>query len=194
MDKGLELRRKLFHIGFGLVIVILLYLNLLNLARLIIVLAIGFVVSLVSKYKKIPIINWFLEKHCRENEITPGAGPLTFVLGVLLVLILFDKEIALASILILTLGDSLNAIIYAIYQGHDQETQKLAFGIGLIITILICSLAARFFVSTGLAFLGSIAGITLELLGSRYKIIRIEDNILIPLVSGIVIYLVPILL
>mgnify|MGYP001611266033 CR=1 FL=1 len=101
----LELRRQIFHALLGLVLVILLNFDLINIKILIFILIIGLVISFLSNKYKIPVIKWFLEKFDREINIK-GQGVLTYFIGVIVALLLFEKNIALASIIVLALGDS----------------------------------------------------------------------------------------
>src|SRR3989338_7053710 len=103
--KKSELVRKILHIIIGVIVVALIYYNILNPMIIFWLLVFGIVCSLLCKRFNVPVLSWVLKKCDRKENIDsfPGKGAIFFAAGVLLALQLFRRDIALASIMILSL-------------------------------------------------------------------------------------------
>lgn len=112
LDK--EIQRKAFHLGFGMIFAALIYFELASWITFLIILVIGSGLMIYIKHSKknVPGISELIDKIGRKNEF-PGLGTITFVFGTLISVILFPKDIAAASIMILAVGDSASSIIGA---------------------------------------------------------------------------------
>lgn len=184
-----ELRRQLFHLFFGLAIMLLLIWDVLDARLLFFMLLIGGTLSLLSLKVRLPIISWFLERFERKRELKkfPGKGVIFFVMGSLLVLKLFPKNIALAAIAILALGDSASHIIGVLGKvKYFNRTRNIE---GILVGILVGFIGAMVFVGPIPAFFASLIAIGIEGLEVKIGEKLIDDNILVPLVAGTVIYL-----
>ncbi|MBI4149962.1 hypothetical protein HY488_01005, partial [Candidatus Woesearchaeota archaeon] len=164
MITSIELKRQLFHIVFGLALVALLHYNLINAYILLALAAVGLVISYFSKHHHIPYISWFLH-HCERAEdmkTFPGRGVIYYLLGCLLALVFFEKDTALAGMMILALGDSVSHIVGRFYGGvkHPLNGKKLLEG--WIAGILAGFLGALLFVHWGEALLASFIAMTVE--------------------------------
>ena len=95
MVDNFELRRQIFHIFLGTSIVLLLFFEIFNAKILFMLLLVCSLLSFMSKEAKIPGINWFLKKFEREEVLKkfPGRGAIFFIVGCLLVVKLFDRDI-----------------------------------------------------------------------------------------------------
>ena len=184
MDKNIELRRQIFHLAVGIVLVYLLYEDLLDIWLLFAVLIIGFVISLASKKYKLFVINWLLKNFDRKDETLPGYGALTYILGSILVLGLFSKGIALASIMILAFGDSFSHL--GRFGRIKNPFSKTKFLEGTILGIIAGTLGAKLFVSWEAAFFGSLIAMSVEGLELAIFKKKIDDNLLIPVVAGLI--------
>ena len=109
----LEVKRKSFHILAGIIIVLLLHFEILDLIALFILLGIAIVISIIAKFYPTSFFKWFLEHLDREKDINrfPGRGSITFLIGIILALLLFEKDIALAAILIMVIGDAVSPLV-----------------------------------------------------------------------------------
>ena len=172
----------------GVVLVILLRFNFIGVKELVIILIIGLALSLISTKHKIPFISYFLTKFDRKDSL-PGKGALTYILGALIVVILFQKypHIAQASILILAFGDSISLLVGK-YHGKIKIPLTVKNIEGIIAGILAATFAASFFVSLIPAFIASTAAMIIE----AYDF-PLNDNITIPLVASTIIWLITIL-
>ncbi len=183
---GREIKRNLFHMALGLSLVILLYLGLIDVWMLAGATAAGFVLSLVHRRKKVPVIDWFIRvfERDKERETFPGRGAFFMLFGATLAVALFPEDIALASVTILAVGDSLSPII-SMKLGrfrHPLNREKVldASALGFFVAFL----CGTYFVSLAEAFIASYISMFVES-ADYIKGRRIEDNITIPLISGL---------
>ncbi|MFH1182205.1 MAG: diacylglycerol/polyprenol kinase family protein [Candidatus Woesearchaeota archaeon] len=186
-DNSLELRRQTFHMGLGMLFVLLISLGF-DWRFFLALIIVGAILSYVSARRKIPVIAWFLEKFERKNS-WPGKGALFFAIGTFLALVLFPRDIALASILILTFGDSL-AHLFGRFFGkvkHPLNTYKMIEG--TIIGFLAGGIAAAVFVPWQQAMAASAVAMFVEGIDLRFRRNAVDDNIVVPLVAGVVIWL-----
>jgi dolichol kinase len=174
-----ELRRKLFHLFFGLFLIsILFYSGRINLIIFLSVfLFIGCIMILVEqKGWKIPIADWLEETFERKNAKFPGYGAFWYVAGALLLAIFLGNanEIA-ASIVALAAGDSA-ATIFGILGPHPLPYNRRKTWEGSL-AFFIFSLPACLFVGwIGIA-LAAIATIVESLATPA------DDNLLIPVAT-----------
>src|SRR3989344_2160959 len=97
-----ELGRKFLHIMIGIAALLLIVFNIINSLAIFIILIICIILSLLSLKFKTPIVSFFLdnfERSADKNRLQ-GRGYLFAVAGSLLALQLFERNIALASIII----------------------------------------------------------------------------------------------
>ena len=143
-----EVRRQIFHFFLGMLIILLLIWDVLDLRSMAVICLAGFILALVSKRWKLPIIQEFLETFERKEAMKtlPGKGALFFFLGCTVSLALFPKPIALAGIAILTFGDSVSHIVGSYFGAmcHPLNSKKLFEG--SIAGTFAAFVAALFFV------------------------------------------------
>jgi len=184
----LEIRRQLAHIALGTSIVLLLFFGIINALVLAAVFLIGALLSFTSKYKKVPVVHNLLTFFDREKDITtfPGKGAIFYILGSFLAVLLFPEDIAMASIMILALGDSVSRLVgpYG-YLKHPFHSEK--FLEGIIAGALAAFFGALFFVPWTHALAASIIAMLIEGIDIKIRGFKIDDNLTIPLVSGLVI-------
>jgi len=187
MFTKLEIKRQLVHILLGITLVILLNFNLINSTVIFVIFIIGLALSLSSRKLHIPIIYGFLKIFDRKEDLEsfPGKGAIFYFLGAFLVVFIFPKNIALASIMILALGDSVSRLVgpYG-YLKHPFHNEK--FFEGVIVGSIFGFLGALIFVSWILALAGSLISMLLEGIDLRIKGFKIDDNLLIPLIASVV--------
>lgn len=181
-----ELRRQIGHLLTGMTIALLIKYHLLTQEILLGILIVGGLLSVASRKHKIPIIYQILRFFERPNEIKrfPGKGSFFLVLGSFLSVLLFPKDIALAAIAIMAVGDAVTTIIgtYFGYVKNPLNPQKHLEG--TFVAIILSTLAAFTFVSFEKAFLASVTGMLIESFTVRFLDKAIDDNVLIPLVAG----------
>ncbi len=184
----LELRRQIAHMATGTILIILLKMNYINMWSLLTVLIAGGFVSLLIKYVDMPFVDPVLGYFDRRHDIKkfPGKGAFYFILGCTLSLFLFDYPIAIASIAIMTYGDAITTLT-GTYFGHIKNPLNQNKHLeGTLLAIMVSTIAAFGFVSFPKAFLGSVAGMVFESFTIRFVNRIIDDNVIIPVVAGIV--------
>jgi len=184
----LEIKRQLVHAFLGISIVILLYFDLINAAILFAIFILGLMLSFLSKKTHIPMVYSLLKTFDREKDLKqfPGKGAVFYVLGAFLVVLVFPEDAAMASIMILALGDSVSRLVgpYG-YLKHPFHNEK--FFEGAIGGAIAAFLGALFFVSWLPALIASSASMLLEGLDLRIKNFKIDDNLMIPIVAATII-------
>jgi len=188
---NLEIKRGIFHMLVGIsIIMIILFLPFPNYI-LFTILLVGILLSFLSTKYKLPLIHnslCLLERKCNKN--LPGKGVLFFFAGALLSIQLFDMQIALASIIILTFSDPVSHFIGKNFGKISSSLNRKKKVEGTIAGILFGTFFASFFVPLWLAFIGSLFGMIAELMGMRMAEQEIDDNIIIPLVAGTIMHLI----
>jgi len=183
----LEIKRQALHIFLGITIVLLFNFDLINTTFLFILFIIGLILSLSSKKFHIPIIHNFLKIFDRKKDLEdfPGKGAVFYILGSFIVTVVFPKDIALASIMILALGDSVSRLIgpYG-YLKHPFHNTK--FFEGAIAGAISGFFGALFFVSWPQALIASSATMFIEGFDLRIKNFKIDDNLLIPITAAVI--------
>ena len=189
----MEMRRQLFHATVGIAIVALIYLDVLKWWGLLAILAVGSVLILLSRKYRIPIVYWFLERFERQEvmEIFPGKGSFFFVLGAFVVVLIFDKSIAMASIIICALGDSMSHLVGARMGRVKHPFSNTKFIEGHIVGAIIGALGAMLFVSPLTALVAASIAMFVEGIDIKFRMKWIlDDNLIVPLTAGIVMFLI----
>lgn len=192
-NKKLEIKRKIFHVIGGLLLILFIYLNILNKNILAIILVFTLIASFLFKKYKLPIISLFLEHFERDinKKNFPARGVFTFFTGALLLLILFEKNIALASLAILTIGDAVSSVSSLYFK--KKKNRKTVYG--TILAMVFSFLGALIFVDYKLALPAAVIGMLVESVELKiYRDIVIDDNITVPLVSGFVMQIIKFML
>jgi dolichol kinase len=193
----LEVRRQFVHIIVGVLIVALYHFSFITKWHMFYILIGGISISLASKKYRIPLfaqgLDWFERDDIRK--IFPGKGVVFFFAGALLTMELFAKDIALAAIIILALGDSISHIV-----GRKIGTIKNIFNAnslklmeGTFAGILCGFFGALLFVHPVLAAAGAFCAMIAELIEMRFFGRMLDDNLLIPLVAGTVMHVIRLL-
>ena len=188
---NLEVKRKIGHIGTGLFIVTTYYYGILTQKYLFFLLILFCILSLGSLNFKIPVADFLLRNFERGKYIKrfPFKGMIFFLGGCLLVIKIFPKDIALASIMILTFGDSVSYLV-----GTFLGKTKLIFNRmkkleGILAGMLFAFLGSIIFVGFIEGFFASLFAMIVEGAGFKIGVSDIDDNFIVPLVAGTVIYL-----
>ena len=115
----------------------------------------------------------------------PGKGSFFLVLGALLAVVLFPKDIALAAISIMAVGDAITTIIGTYFGKIKNPFNPRKHLEGTVLAIVVSTLAAFFFVDFQKAFVGSFIGMIFESMTGRYISQILDDNLIITLIAGI---------
>jgi len=188
MMSQLEIRRRLFHLINGFLFVGLIYYDIVTWFVAFLLFLGTLVLGLVVKKWKFPFLFWFFKTFDRPKDFEklPGKGSVYYMAGITLSLYLFPKDVAIASILILAIGDSMAAIIgqYGDIQNPFNPRKYIEGSIG---GAILAGLAAALFVAPLEAFLAAIIAMAAEGVDWRLGVNQLDDNIIMPLVAGLVI-------
>ncbi|PIZ51027.1 hypothetical protein COY27_05235 [Candidatus Woesearchaeota archaeon CG_4_10_14_0_2_um_filter_33_13] len=189
-----EVGRQVIHALVGILLAGLYYYDILSALAVFLGVIIGILISFISKRtENLPIFSWFLKNYERQEDRKnfPGKGLIYYFVGVLLAIELFDKDIAIASILILALGDSVSHLYGArfgkiknILNGDGKKLLE-----GTLAGTMAGALAAVLFVPIPEAVIGSFAAMMFEVVKIDFNDKTLNDNIIVPLVAGTVMYL-----
>ena len=188
-DPYKEIKRQLFHLFMGLFIVsmILLFSKLAVSLAMVIVLIVGGILSLLTKSGKVSMMDFFLEHFDRDDtkKIFPGKGAFFYIFGCTIVLLIFPESIAIASILILAIGDSISHIAGAYIKKHLRDDGISKVIEGTIVGIILSSIAASFFVDPLFAFIASSIAMAAET--TEDILFGLDDNFYIPIIAALTI-------
>ncbi len=177
-----ELKRKFIHLSAGIVLALLVYYNMFNLRIFVPLLALGIILSLLSRKYCIPVINWLLHscERSKDRRFFPGKGALALLAGAILAVALFDRSTAFISILVLAIADSVSHIVgkYAGRTAHFLNKRKMVEG--TIAGIILASIVAAFFIHPLKSIIVSSVAMFFEIF--EHKLL--DDNVVIPLVVG----------
>lgn len=109
----LEFRRQILHILYGFALLFLYHYNYIDNKILLGMIIGGAITSLMVKRERLSPIKRFLSLFERDHHLEkfPGRGVLFFTIGTYLTLLLFEREMAYAGILILSVGDAVSNVV-----------------------------------------------------------------------------------
>ena len=194
MDKinQFEWNRQLFHIFLGIAIVALLLYDFIDKKIILIIIIIGIILSYLSKTIRIPIIYDLLQKFERKEDIErfSGKGIIFYFIGAYAALLLFPKDIAMACIMVLALGDAVSHL-YGLHYGkikHPLSSEK--FLEGTIAGFIAGFIGAFVFLPWWEAVLASLVAMIIEAVEIKIGTQQVDDNLIVPIVAGAVVWLV----
>ncbi len=197
-DADPNLRRKIFHLAYGIGLAVLIHSQLINNLQLgLITLAFAGYVLITRYQPKNKLLDFIAYFERSSNLKYLGLGPLFFLISAVTTMTLFKNPVAVAAILNLAIGDSVNAIIgYFWYKSKFPSQLKktslkrkkrippaIAAGIATIIITLN-------YVSLQQAVIGALVTFILEFSQPKIGKRELDDNLLIPTISGLAMSLV----
>lgn len=187
----MEFRRGLFHLVCGVIIILLIKFEFLTKWLLLIFTAVTLAASFISRSYRIPVIYWFLQQFDRERDIKkfPARGAFFYLVGATIVMFLFPLDIALASIAILAVADPFSRFIGIHFGRIKHPFNDKKFTEGAIAGIITGFLAAIIFVRPAEAFFAAFCAMIAEGVELKLKMHHVDDNIIMPIVAGVVIKL-----
>ena len=191
IDPNIEIGRKVAHLVGGVMLAGLVFYNIVNAFLLIMITLILGLLFLLARKKHIPILAWLLDNFERREDRKhfPGKGSMYFLIGSIIVLILFSKDIAIAAILILAIGDSIPNIVGMYYKKFRHPFSNKRFLEGALVGFVLSFLAVINFVIWYEALIATSIALFLEALDLQIGNWRLDDNILIPVSAGISIFI-----
>eukprot|EP01112_Ceratiomyxa_fruticulosa_P019367 TRINITY_DN6329_c0_g1_i2.p1 TRINITY_DN6329_c0_g1~~TRINITY_DN6329_c0_g1_i2.p1 ORF type:complete len:291 (-),score=16.78 TRINITY_DN6329_c0_g1_i2:164-1036(-) len=193
-----ELKRKGFH--FGGVVVPLIYLVGLNFTTFITqYVATGILAVITTTYflweclrLYNPTVNQLYSKHLgflmRDKERNAFTGSLFFLLGATISVFFYSAQVAIASLLFLILGDFMAALVGISIGKIKIGKKSLEGSVACFLTCFFVSLILFWRVPLGeqLAFWGALSATLTELFNPEF----VDDNLSIPVVSGLVMHII----
>ncbi|OUJ18398.1 Dolichol kinase Sec59 [Methanonatronarchaeum thermophilum] len=196
-----EIKRQFIHIVLGFGMVFLLYVGFFEFVGLFFGLGflgadaggllffflVGLLVSYGLKKTRIPFLSRLVERFERPEAkvVFPGRGALLGLFGGFLVVFLFPWDVALASIMVLAIGDSVSHVYGRFYGKIRHPFSKDKMVDGNLVGGVLGGFGALLFVGPVPGFVGSVTAMFLE----GVDVIEINDNILVPFVAGLIMYL-----
>jgi len=189
--KKYEFRRKLFHFCIGIIFVLFINLNHYFVREqlevlLLLMLIFALFVSIYTQYRRprwiLQFLYWFDKP--RDLQKFPGKGAVFYLIGTLIAVALFDRDVASASILILAVGDPISHIIGRYYGKRKIIINKKKLIEGTLAGTFFGTIAASFFVPWHIAFFGAAFGMMAE--AFELEVLHLDDNFFIPFVSGLI--------
>ena len=190
-----ELKRQLFHMATGVIVAGSIYFLEKTIVMILfaLIIIIGSFLSHSSKTKKIPIIDWILDKFEREKDSKkfPGKGAFFFMLGALISVLLYGSNIAYMAILILAIGDAATTMGGKIFgrTKHIHSKRKTVEGSFVGVGITFIALLFLTALNSLTAFIVSVAFGVVESIIYRINDYEIDDNFVIPIVCGFILFI-----
>ncbi|MBS3136733.1 hypothetical protein J4401_07310 [Candidatus Woesearchaeota archaeon] len=186
----IELERKVIHLIFGVVLSLAIYNGVANGLILASLTIAAFVLFWCSKFTNIWPMEWVLNRFERPDvrKTFPGKGSLFYLIGAVFSVILFPKDVAAASIMILAVGDSVPKLFGILVSEGKLPSKKTLYG-GIAMGIAVSFLFASFMLRWEEALVSSIVAVYLGTMD-----IGIDDNLIVPLSAGFIILAVRLIL
>ncbi len=190
-----EHKRQLFHILLGVFIAALLAYDFIDENLLLFAIILGIVISYLSRKTRIPVIYSLLEMFERKKELDkfPGKGIIFYLIGVYISLLLFSKDIALASVMVLAFGDSISHLFGLHYGKIRHPLSKAKFLEGTIAGFIAGFLGALIFLPWHEAFFASLAAMIAESIEIKVGMRQVDDNLIVPFAAGAVVWIIRLL-
>jgi len=186
----LEIKRKTFHIIGGIILALLIYYDILKAWMVLLMAGAGIIISMTYALADIPLIHFFLKKFEREHlrKKFPGKGVIYLFLAILFMMLMFEKNIVVAGILIWAFGDGISALVGKHYGTirHPLNTTRMIEG--TLAGMIAASIAASFFVYWPFAIIASTIAMIVESIEWELYKQPFDDNFFVPVVGAFVIY------
>ena len=194
-----DYKRKLMHFFMGISFVYVMHseidfikykLELIMAALLLFTLALSLIAKSLRPKPLMDILKHFDKPE--DLKVFPAKGAVYYLIGALITILLFDRDIASASILILAVGDPL-AHVFGMYYGktklliNDKKVLE-----GTLAGTFFATIAASFIVPFPISFFGAAFGMIAE--AFELEFLNLDDNFFIPVVAGFVMQWVTVLL
>jgi dolichol kinase len=198
-----EVERQLIHLFTGITLILLIRAaGDMALLLLLFLLVLYVTTSVAIILGKLPFrLSTFLCRWGRPSKQTiPLKGTIMLLCGVILSFLLFPEEIVYASVAVVAFGDSIATAVGVLIGRHKLPYSGEKTVEGTLSGIVTAFLASLFFVTPVQAFIGAAGGMLLESVIGLQTIRELNsqiifkfffnDNFLIPLFSGLLMYTV----
>lgn len=194
-----NVRRKLFHLVYGISLAALIHYDLINIYQLGLTTFVFGAFVLGSRYlrpKRSSRFILYFERKKKPKYL--GVGPFFFLVSSFVTTLVFNENIAVAAVLNLAIGDSVNALlghfwkdkglIAKLTKKNELEPKKrLEASFAAAISTIIVALN---YVTPIQAIAGAFVTLGLEFSEPRFRGKKIDDNLIIPAASGLLMSLI----
>ncbi len=188
-----NIRRKLFHLIYGIILAGLIQYDIINVYHIGLITLVAGLMVISSQYlisKNISLFILYFERKKEPKYL--GLGPFFFLISAFLTTLVFNKQIAIAAILNLAIGDSVNALLGHFWKDKSwlkiipskSLNKKKRFEASLTASIATIIVALNY-VTPLQALGGSFVTLLLEYSEPKFRGRKIDDNLLIPTASGL---------
>lgn len=198
-----EIERQFIHLFTGVILILFIRAaGDMALPLLLFLLAFYVTTSIAIILDKLPLrLSTFLCRWGRPSKQNiPLKGTILLLCGIILSFLLFPEKIVYASIAVVAFGDSISTVIGVLIGRHKLPYSEEKTVEGTLSGIVAAFLASLLFVTPAQALIGATGGMLLEsIIGSQtirelnsqitFKVF-FNDNFLIPLFSGLLMYIV----
>ncbi len=186
-----EIIRKFIHISSGIVISVLYTFS----EKDLLIISLLFTLFIILFLEVLRFRGMVSVPFLRDREKKKIGGHAFFMLGAFISILLFDKQIAIASILMLAIGDAASGLAQAVKRRTLDREEAYKRGIkppDVILIMLSVSFLVGYYTidSLTIAISGAIGATIADGVHLRIYGISIDDNLTIPLYSGFLMSLV----
>jgi dolichol kinase len=182
-----EIKRKLIHL-LGLSVPLLYWFTSQKVTLWFVGIAVACGIFIEVARLKSERFNQFIFKiiggYARKHEQTKITGATYYVVAAFLAVRFFSKEVAISSLLFLTLGDSVAALVGTRFGSHRVFRKSIE---GSLACLSICAVVGWLLLGW-VGLIGAVAAAFIELAP-----IPVDDNLRIPLVSGVLMQVIGLL-
>lgn len=182
-----ELRKKAAHIVMGVGFVLLLINGKVDIWLFAMLLPLFLLIMELRKRSA-----WWDRQVSRfdRKDKKGGVGALWFLLGCMLVWLVFHDhtQLVAASVMILTFGDTASSIVGRRWGENPNPLDRRKNIEGTAAGVFVAFIGAWFFVGWIAAFVGSLVAMIIEAMDFHYRIYTVDDNLIMPLIAAVAMY------
>ncbi len=183
-----EFFRKTIHITAGLIFLLLHWKGYLTIWILSGAFLIALIVTVVASSNISKHFTSLITRIERPGRIK-GISGVTYMVGVMLAFILFSQEqVFAAAIIVLTLGDGFSGLVDHYYGKKKLFYNKKKSVEGLLTGVLASTAGVMLLFPWYIALAGSVITLLIETLPLKILGWEVDDNLLVPLISGAFFY------
>lgn len=192
-----EIRRKLLHALVGIVLIFLVWFIPETILRILLVLLLvkGIILSLIERKHRIPFFSHMLNLFERpaHRRSFPGKSLIMLIAGTLLAQLFFNNLLVITGLLVVVTGDSLahligrwrGKILVPWDKTKHVEGRIIGWAVTTIIAIIIWE---NIFLNVSYGIIALAVGITMLVESLPLRKIGLDDNLVMPFVTAIIIY------
>ena len=181
-----EIRRKTIHVLEGSAALFSVYFDFFPVELILSSLLIGLGISFLIKRRE-TMLDKLSEKFGREeNKNTiPGQGSIFLAIGILLSVIFFDKNVAMAAIVTVTFGDSIGALVGMYFGRLKNPFNRSKHVEGTLAGFAVAALINTLFLAPLTSILVSAIGLIIESIDFELNGFDVDDNLTVPISVGV---------